>query len=207
MPEFNEAFRQYGGIGLAPGLSRPEYLTGVDVSGEPSFSYISVPRNDQPAIKGQLGYREEATASTGLANQMADIERLKTPEEKLAALYKLKGGIEQTLAGFRNSAMVQAEQEYRVAELEDQLNQNISADKSDPEYHKFLADSPITQDVRRAFLSAKEAARMAGDKYYQSNPEAAKLVGTIEPFIKVQEILINKAMNKEDAFELEKSRM
>lgn len=144
-------------------------------------------------LKPSIGTIQEATPTIALLNQIKNLDSL-SGNEKLIETIKIHGSVEETLASIRNKARLQAEMEFGIPELEQNLKTNIDADKLDPDYQNFKQDSPITARIRAIYNAAKVSAENASSRYFSENREAASLMGAIKPLL---------ALEEKQAFQLE----
>lgn len=118
------------------------------------------------------GAKLQSTANP-LADAMLRASTAKTPDELLNATQALIGQQAAYEAKKNEEALSAAAIKLGLPQLEQRLNQEISADQNDPKYTGY--DSKITAEVRSQLERAKVESRIVANQLIATDPELARM--------------------------------
>lgn len=147
-------------------------------------------KSSTPTPTGQLkssipaaGDSFESFSYKSMLSQMDAIDKEQDPEKRLRSVSLLQGAIEGHIAAAAGKLQTVADGRFGIPDLEASLQENINADRTDPNYHLYLADSPATAQVRNQLLQARTQSRAAAGDMITQSPELAAMQGAMKIFL------------------------
>lgn len=144
----------------------------------------------------------EAKAPANFRAQMAAIQAEKDPVQRAAMFADMQAQASVFKASIYRNTMQQAEAKLGIPELEARLLQNEQADRADPRWKEFQADSKMTAGVRQQLLRARGQADNETKQMLIGNSSIASIDAQIQAadaMFKRMETLQARADAREDA--------
>lgn len=122
-------------------------------------------------------------------------------ENDLDAKQKLMAELESDFSVYNTERLQRAqglaEGKLGLATLRQQLLENEGLDKTDPKYHKYRSDSPITAQIRERLRVAELQSYQMADGIVKTDIDRMRHGSAVGSFIKIQERLIGEMLRKQ----------